>query len=61
MEGGVDTLDIGQVPTPLVYFAAHIQGTGSGVAVTGSHNPPHGANAASSMSSPPISSASCPT
>lgn len=40
MEGGMDTLDIGQVPTPLVYFAAHTQGTGSGVAVTGSHNPP---------------------
>jgi phosphomannomutase/phosphoglucomutase len=39
-EGGVDTLDIGPVPTPLVYFAAHTQGTGSGVAITGSHNPP---------------------
>ncbi len=40
LEGGIDTLDIGQVPTPLVYFAAHTQGTGSGVAITGSHNPP---------------------
>jgi phosphomannomutase/phosphoglucomutase len=39
-EGGVDTIDIGQVPTPLVYFAAHTLGTGSGVAITGSHNPP---------------------
>ncbi|MFY3159250.1 phosphomannomutase/phosphoglucomutase [Achromobacter xylosoxidans] len=40
LEGGVDTVDIGQVPTPLVYFAAHTLQTGSGVAITGSHNPP---------------------
>lgn len=40
VDGGVDVLDIGQVPTPLVYFAAHTQNTGSGVAITGSHNPP---------------------
>ncbi|CAP44369.1 phosphomannomutase/phosphoglucomutase [Bordetella petrii] len=40
LEGGIDTLDIGQVPTPLVYYAAYTQGTGSGVAITGSHNPP---------------------
>ncbi|SAI27107.1 phosphoglucomutase [Bordetella ansorpii] len=38
--GGVDALDIGQVPTPLVYYAAYTQGTGTGVAITGSHNPP---------------------
>jgi len=38
--GGVDTLDIGEVPTPLVYYAAHVERTGSGVAITGSHNPP---------------------
>ncbi|HZH56630.1 phosphomannomutase/phosphoglucomutase [Yanghanlia caeni] len=37
---GLDTLDIGMVPTPLVYFAAHVRKTGSGVAITGSHNPP---------------------
>src|SRR5690606_30641472 len=37
---GVDVIDIGQVPTPVVYFAAHHLGTQSGVAVTGSHNPP---------------------
>ena len=36
---GVDALDIGLVPTPLVYFATHTLGTGSGVMVTGSHNP----------------------
>lgn len=38
--GGVNTLDLGMVPTPLVYFAAYMQHTGSGVAITGSHNPP---------------------
>ena len=37
---GINTIDVGQVPTPLVYFAAHTLKTGSGVAVTGSHNPP---------------------
>lgn len=39
-EGGIDTLEVGMVPTPLVYFAAHTLGTGSGIAITGSHNPP---------------------
>lgn len=38
-QGGIDTIDIGCVPTPLVYFGAHVQQTGSGVAITGSHNP----------------------
>lgn len=37
---GMDTVDIGMVPTPLVYFTAHVHGSGSGVAITGSHNPP---------------------
>ncbi|NYT80571.1 phosphomannomutase/phosphoglucomutase [Alcaligenaceae bacterium] len=40
LAGGIDTIDLGMVPTPLVYFAAHTQHTGSGVAITGSHNPP---------------------
>ena len=35
---GIDVIDIGLVPTPLVYFAAYHLGTGCGVAVTGSHN-----------------------
>lgn len=39
-EGGIGTIDLGLVPTPLVYYAAHHLGTGSGVAITGSHNPP---------------------
>jgi phosphomannomutase/phosphoglucomutase len=37
---GIDTIDVGCVPTPVVYFAAHELGCGSCVAVTGSHNPP---------------------
>ncbi|HRQ57323.1 MAG TPA: phosphomannomutase/phosphoglucomutase [Azoarcus taiwanensis] len=37
---GVDVVDIGCVPTPLTYFAAHELGTQSCVSVTGSHNPP---------------------
>lgn len=36
---GRDVIDIGQVPTPVLYFAAHHLNTGSGVMVTGSHNP----------------------
>ncbi|NQW84638.1 MAG: phosphomannomutase/phosphoglucomutase [Alcaligenaceae bacterium] len=39
-DGGIHTIDVGEVPTPLVYFAAYTLKTGSGVAVTGSHNPP---------------------
>ncbi|MBC8023788.1 MAG: phosphomannomutase/phosphoglucomutase [Burkholderiales bacterium] len=38
--GGADVVDIGVVATPMVYFATHLFGTGSGVMVTGSHNPP---------------------
>jgi phosphomannomutase / phosphoglucomutase len=37
---GVDVIDIGVVATPMVYFATHHFATGSGVMVTGSHNPP---------------------
>jgi phosphomannomutase/phosphoglucomutase len=37
---GVDVTDVGQVATPLLYFATHHLGTQSGVMVTGSHNPP---------------------
>ncbi|AIF46264.1 phosphomannomutase/phosphoglucomutase [Dyella japonica] len=39
-EAGVDVIDLGAVPTPVVYYAAYRYKTGSGVAVTGSHNPP---------------------
>ena len=39
--GGINTVDLGMVPTPVVYFAANVLNTGSGVAITGSHNPPN--------------------
>ena len=38
-ESARDVVDVGQVPTPLLYFAAAHLETGSGVMVTGSHNP----------------------
>lgn len=37
---GMDVIDIGMVPTPVLYFATHHFNNGTGVAVTGSHNPP---------------------
>ncbi len=37
---GTDVVNIGMVPTPVLYFATHHLGTQSGVMVTGSHNPP---------------------
>ena len=39
-KSGVDVIDVGQVATPMLYFAAHHLETLSGVSVTGSHNPP---------------------
>ena len=39
-ESGRDVVDIGRAPTPALYFAAEHLETGSGVMVTGSHNPP---------------------
>src|SRR3569623_953149 len=35
---GREVIDIGQVPTPVLYFATHYLDTGSGVMATGSHN-----------------------
>jgi len=37
---GAGVIDVGMVATPLLYFATHLLGTGSGVEITGSHNPP---------------------
>ena len=37
---GINVIDIGLVATPMVYFAAFHLNTGSGVMITGSHNPP---------------------
>ncbi len=38
--GGCDVIDIGIVPTPVLYYATHKLKTGTGIMVTGSHNPP---------------------
>ncbi|HAV44925.1 MAG TPA: phosphomannomutase/phosphoglucomutase, partial [Halomonas sp.] len=38
---GRDVIDIGMVPTPVLYFATHtLPESRSGVMLTGSHNPP---------------------
>jgi phosphomannomutase/phosphoglucomutase len=37
---GVDVIDIGLVPTPLLYFSLFHLDVAGGIAVTGSHNPP---------------------
>ena len=39
LAGGVDVVDIGCVPTPLVYWAEKTLGTDGGIQITGSHNP----------------------
>ena len=41
LDAGIDVIDIGTVPTPALYFAAHtLPDVMFGVMVTGSHNPP---------------------
>jgi phosphomannomutase / phosphoglucomutase len=37
---GVDVLDVGMVPTPVLYWSEATFGTDAGVQITGSHNPP---------------------
>jgi phosphomannomutase / phosphoglucomutase len=37
---GCHVIDLGSVPTPLLYFATHVLSVRSGVMLTGSHNPP---------------------
>ena len=37
---GMKVLDVGAVPTPVLYYATKYFNCGTGVAVTGSHNPP---------------------
>ncbi len=37
---GCDVIDVGAVPTGVLYFACYELGRGTGVMVTGSHNPP---------------------
>lgn len=38
-DSGRDVIDIGQAPTPVLYFATHYLSARSGIMVTGSHNP----------------------
>ncbi|WP_455384988.1 phosphomannomutase/phosphoglucomutase [Acidihalobacter prosperus] len=40
LASGIDVIDVGCVPTPVVYYAAEELGTRTCIAVTGSHNPP---------------------
>ena len=39
-DSGIDVLNVGMVATPMLYFAAINECGGSGVMITGSHNPP---------------------
>ena len=45
IEGLIDTglhvIDIGQVPTPVLYFSTYFFQSYSGIMLTGSHNPPN--------------------
>jgi phosphomannomutase len=38
-EGGVDVLQVGMGPSPMLYFATHYLDVDGGIQVTGSHNP----------------------
>jgi phosphomannomutase len=40
LASGVDVLDIGLGPTPMLYFAVHELSADGGIQLTGSHNPP---------------------
>lgn len=40
IRAGCDVLDIGRVPTPVLYFALFTEAVEGGVMITGSHNPP---------------------
>ena len=40
VEAGATAIDVGEMPTPGLYFALHHLGTDGGIQVTGSHNPP---------------------
>ena len=39
LDRGIDVIDLGVVPTPVMYFATFTQGLDCGLMVTGSHNP----------------------
>ncbi len=37
---GCDVIDVGTLPTPVLYFSIHLYSQTGGVMLTGSHNPP---------------------
>lgn len=39
LDTGTNIINVGEVPTPVLYYATHQLGTQSGLMVTGSHNP----------------------
>ena len=39
-KGGLNVVEAGMIPTPALYFAAGEYAGGTGIAITGSHNPP---------------------
>lgn len=40
LESGISVVQVGMVPTPLLYFSIHAFSLDGGVQITGSHNPP---------------------
>lgn len=40
MDSGLDVVDLGVAPTPMLYFGAVTLNAGGGIMITGSHNPP---------------------
>lgn len=40
IDAGINVVDVGLVPTPILYYATNKLGLGTGIMITGSHNPP---------------------
>ncbi|RUR12405.1 phosphomannomutase/phosphoglucomutase [Legionella sp. km772] len=39
LDSGIEVIDLGEVATPVMYYATHTQGVDCGLMITGSHNP----------------------